>query len=87
MHTSLAASHFTCLRNLKLETALEPGNLLAELFESSFQFLAFRILGQRIHARSAYRGLRDFLATSNPEPNSCQNLTDRSGWGTAHKFF
>jgi hypothetical protein len=60
MHTSLAASHFTCLRNLKLETALEPGNLLAELFESSFQFLAFRILGQRIHARSAYRVLEIF---------------------------
>src|SRR6202030_25778 len=42
----------------RVDDGLEPGSLLAELFESLDQFVAFRILGQLNHVRSVHRGVR-----------------------------
>src|SRR5437660_9017723 len=48
-------------RRNSVDYGLEPGSLLAELFESIAQFMAFRILGQLNHVRSVQGGLsRDF---------------------------
>src|SRR6202049_2229436 len=38
----------------RVDYSLEPGSLLAELFESIAQFAAFGILGQRTHVRSVH---------------------------------
>src|SRR6185436_9250291 len=54
----------------RVDDGLEPGSLLAELFESIAQFVAFRKLDQVNHARSVHRGVRAILAISNPEPKA-----------------
>src|ERR1700687_3727646 len=45
-------------RRNRVDDGLEPGSLLAELFESIAQFVAFRILGQLTHVRSVHQRVR-----------------------------
>src|SRR6202035_3238627 len=57
-------------RRNRVDDGLEPGSLLAELFDSIAQFVVFGILGQRTHVRSVQPGVRTILAISNPEPKA-----------------
>src|SRR6202049_3477943 len=57
-------------RRNRVDEGLKPGSLLAELFESIAQFVAFRILGQLNHVRSVHRSVRAMLAILNPEPKA-----------------
>src|SRR6202043_1436550 len=57
-------------RRNRVDDGLEPGSLLAELFESIAQFVVFGILGQRTHVRSVQPGVGTILAISNPEPKA-----------------
>jgi hypothetical protein len=54
----------------RVDDGLEPGSLLAELFESLDQFVAFRILSQLNHVRSVHWNARAILAISNLQPKA-----------------
>src|SRR5258708_4258041 len=49
-------------RRNRVDDGLKPGSLLAELFESVTQLVAFRILGNFTHRRFVHRGVRTMLA-------------------------
>src|SRR3984893_6578318 len=49
-------------RRNRVDDSLKPGSLLAELFESVTQLVAFRILGKFTHRRFVHRGVRTMLA-------------------------
>src|SRR4029077_15791829 len=49
-------------RRNRVDDGLEPGSLLAELFQSIAQFVPLRTLGQLTHVRSVHRGVRTMLA-------------------------
>jgi hypothetical protein len=46
------------MRATLVDDGLEPGSLLAELFESIAQFVPLRTLGQLTHIHSVHRGVR-----------------------------
>ena len=50
-------------RRNRVDDGLEPGSLLAELFESIAQFVAFRILGQLTHVRLVHRDVQDNVSS------------------------
>jgi len=49
-------------RRNRVDDGLKPGSLLAELFESVTQLVAFRILGKFTHRRFVHQGVRTMLA-------------------------
>src|ERR1700674_3539176 len=57
-------------RRNRVDNGLEPGSLLAELFESIAQFVPLRTLGQLTHVHSVHRGVRAMLAIVNPKPKA-----------------